>query len=337
MSELKYNCEIVRDLLPLYQDAVCSEPSRKMVEEHLEECEGCRIIAGKLKNTSFEEQLVQEKESVLDAHAKKERKKTFVVGICTAGILLIPVIVCLICNLAIGHALDWFFIVLASLLIVASLTVVPLVVPERRAVWALLSFTVSLILLLFIICLYSHGNWFFLAAVPTVLGLSVVFLPYIICNIPLPGSLSRSKGLLTMLWDTVWLYLVILVCGIYTDATDYYWHVGLLTTTFSILLPWSIFVIIRYTKLHALTKIGLIIWDVGFFTVFTNDVVTWIVENRRTLTIMNATLFGGNDTIDADSRLLTLIVSAVAGALFLGFGIAKQLRNRKAVKRQKLQ
>lgn len=333
MSELKYNCEIVRDLLPLYQDEVCSEPSRKMVEEHLGECESCKIIAGKLKNTSFEEQLAQEKESVLDAHAKKERNKTFIVGICTAGILMIPVIVCLICNLAIGHALDWFFIVLASLMVAASLTVVPLMVPERRGIWTLLSFTVSLILLLLVICLYSHGNWFFMAAVPVVLGLSVVFMPYVICNIPLPGILSRSKGLLTMLWDTVWLYLVIIVCGIHTAASSYYWHVGLLTTTFSILLPWSIFGIVRYTKLHALTKAGLIIWDVGFFTVFTNDVVTWIVENRRTLTILNASLFGGSDTVDADSKLLMLIVSAVAGALLMGFGIAKRRRDRRTEKR----
>jgi hypothetical protein len=35
-------CEIIKDLLPLYFDDVCSEDSRKMVESHLLECEGCR-------------------------------------------------------------------------------------------------------------------------------------------------------------------------------------------------------------------------------------------------------------------------------------------------------
>ena len=32
------NCEIVRDLLPLYADGLCSEESRRAVEEHLKSC-----------------------------------------------------------------------------------------------------------------------------------------------------------------------------------------------------------------------------------------------------------------------------------------------------------
>jgi hypothetical protein len=35
-------CEIIKDLLPLYADRVCSEASRTMVEAHLAECGGCR-------------------------------------------------------------------------------------------------------------------------------------------------------------------------------------------------------------------------------------------------------------------------------------------------------
>ena len=33
---MKYECEVIRDLLPLYADDVCSAGSRKMVEEHLD-------------------------------------------------------------------------------------------------------------------------------------------------------------------------------------------------------------------------------------------------------------------------------------------------------------
>ena len=35
-------CEIIRDLIPLYLDKVCSEDSRKLVEDHLSECSECR-------------------------------------------------------------------------------------------------------------------------------------------------------------------------------------------------------------------------------------------------------------------------------------------------------
>ena len=34
--------EIIRDLLPLYHDGVCSDASRRAVEEHLQECPDCR-------------------------------------------------------------------------------------------------------------------------------------------------------------------------------------------------------------------------------------------------------------------------------------------------------
>lgn len=39
---MKTPCNVIRDLLPLYQDGVCSSESRQLVAEHLEECETCR-------------------------------------------------------------------------------------------------------------------------------------------------------------------------------------------------------------------------------------------------------------------------------------------------------
>lgn len=35
-------CNVIKDLLPLYADDVCSEDSREMVDEHLASCEDCR-------------------------------------------------------------------------------------------------------------------------------------------------------------------------------------------------------------------------------------------------------------------------------------------------------
>lgn len=41
---MKVTCEIVEDLLPLYMDNVCSEQSRRVVEDHLGECVKCRKL-----------------------------------------------------------------------------------------------------------------------------------------------------------------------------------------------------------------------------------------------------------------------------------------------------
>ena len=38
------DCNVIRDLLPLYVDGCCSEESAKLVAEHLEVCESCRTV-----------------------------------------------------------------------------------------------------------------------------------------------------------------------------------------------------------------------------------------------------------------------------------------------------
>ena len=38
----KISCDVIKDLLPLYKDDVCSEKSKDLIEEHLPECEDCR-------------------------------------------------------------------------------------------------------------------------------------------------------------------------------------------------------------------------------------------------------------------------------------------------------
>lgn len=46
----KVSCEIIKDILPLYYDGVCSEDSKRMVEEHLLDCDSCKMELEKLKN-----------------------------------------------------------------------------------------------------------------------------------------------------------------------------------------------------------------------------------------------------------------------------------------------
>ena len=58
---MKYTCEMIQDLLPLYLDDVASSSSRQAVEEHLEECEDCRKIFRRLKDHEAENAIQPEK------------------------------------------------------------------------------------------------------------------------------------------------------------------------------------------------------------------------------------------------------------------------------------
>ena len=50
---MKLDCNVIRDLLPLYADDACSENSRELVEEHLQECESCRDILHRIREMTF--------------------------------------------------------------------------------------------------------------------------------------------------------------------------------------------------------------------------------------------------------------------------------------------
>lgn len=54
---MKNNCNIIKDLLPLYAEDMLSEDSRELVEEHLGGCEDCRAELEKIKDCPQESEI----------------------------------------------------------------------------------------------------------------------------------------------------------------------------------------------------------------------------------------------------------------------------------------
>ena len=197
---MKMECEVIRDLLPLYADEVCSEKSRSLVDEHLAACPECEAILRELKRNDIESGLKDEKDGVIAHQAIRFKRRSAAVGSLIAGLFMIPVLVCLIVNLASGHGLDWFFVVLAALGVTASLTVVPLTVAEDRLLWTFCAFCITLTVLLGVCSLYSGGKWFLPAASASLFGLALIFLPFVVRARPvkrLIGGFSRPMLILS--------------------------------------------------------------------------------------------------------------------------------------------
>lgn len=331
---MKLACGLIQDLLPLYQDEVCSEESRRAVEEHLGECADCRQMAERLRDREVDGMLRKERDSVLERHEKKEREKTYMVGMVSAGVLLVPTVVCLICNLAIGHGLDWFFIVLSSMLVVASLLVVPFVVRRERALATILAFTVSLVLLLLVCCIYTRGRWFFVAAVPTVFGLSVVFAPYVVMRLRLPKPLSQHRGLLTLAWDSLWLYLVIVTCGLFVRGGSDYWRLALSITSYCLLPVWGVFLFARYVRMNRLVKSGLIVMLAGAWTAFGNDGIAMLTglpsDGGSLFTARLSEMWRETDVnvFSSDILLLLLLASLIVGAILILLGVLREKKKK---------
>lgn len=318
---MKLNCNVIRDLLPLYADQICSEESRELVEEHLAECGDCSALLQQIHSMELETHLKVETEDVLRHQASFFKRKSAVVGAVIAGIFMIPILVCLIVNLATGAALDWFFIVLASLITAASLIVVPLVMPENRFLWTLGTFTASLLLLLGVICIYTHGKWFFMVATSVLLGFSVCFLPFAVHAKPFRALLGNQKALTVMVLATLLFGLMMLSIGLYTKSSAF-WKIAPVVSMPILVFVWVLFLLIRYAKLSSLLKAGICTIGVGIFSFFADYFMNSWIGNRIPLPVFRPFVWKVS-TIDGNVKWLLLLGCILAGGVLIASGIAR--------------
>lgn len=334
---MKFDCELIQDLLPLYIDNVCSIKSKEIIEEHISECSKCKELLGELGNQAVIQELSNERNRVIEKHLKKEKKRTTMIGLIAAALLMIPLIVCLICNLAVGHALNWFFIVLASLMVFASITVVPLLVNDRKILWTICSFTISLVALLGTICIYTGGKWFYIAVVPSVAGLVICLMPLFIQYIPLPAGVCNHKALITMIVESLAVFSVIMAAGFYSKYPGY-WEVAIPVTSYCLSIPWAIVLILRYLPISKMFRASIASLVSSLLLAFVKDVVNWSIGEFNGISLASVDFANWNsDTIDGNvgwciftTGVMLTILFAISGCKKLSKkAVQSENRNKK--------
>lgn len=250
------------------------------------------------------------------------KRRSAIAGAVIAGIFMIPILVCLIVNLATGAALDWFFIVLASLLTAASLIVVPLMMPENKLLWTLGTFTASLLLLFGVICIYTHGSWFFVVSFSVLFGFSVCFLPFAVYARPLKTLLGRQKGLTVMTADTLLFVLMMLSIGLTVESSEF-WRIASAVSSPLVGLVWALFLLIRYLRLSGLIKAGICTLIIGVFTFFADYAINGWLEIKIALPVFRPFIWT-IATIDGNVKWLILLGCTFAGLALIFFGMGKK-------------
>ncbi|MBR3507912.1 MAG: zf-HC2 domain-containing protein [Lachnospiraceae bacterium] len=308
---MKYECDVIEDLLPLYQDGACTNATKRAVEEHLAECPKCTELFSKLKDMSIDEVILKEKENVIGSQSKYFKRKSALAGSIVGGIFALPILICLIVNLVTGHGLTWFFIVLAAMMIPTSLFVVPLVASKNRMFLTMTSLTGSIILLLAVCSIYSGGNWFFVAATAVLFGLTVCFAPFIACRRPVKQYLGNRKGLTVMAAYTVTYFLMMICIGWYVKIPGYF----SLMFTISIplvLMTWIMFLIIRYLPANGLVKAGVCIMALSAVSYFGTEAILYLMLKSADATSVQ---------VYGEPSILTMIVGIGIGVIFTGIGL----------------
>lgn len=247
---MKTDCNIIRDLLPLYADDVCSKESRALVDEHLQECPDCLEELVNLRKSEIEDRLGAEREDVIQKQKKQMGRRSAAIGSVLAWIFLIPVVICLFINRLQGGGLSWFFVVVAALAVAASVTVVPLTVQENKLFWTFCAFCASLMILLAVTCIYSGGDWFFVAASASLFGLSVFFLPFVIKAKPLQKYVPERKALTVIAVDVA-LFAIMMECISIRNNSLGFWRTAALI---GIVIGLAVSVVIPELKKRGIIK-----------------------------------------------------------------------------------
>lgn len=129
-----------------------------------------------------------------------------------------------------------------------------------------------------------------------------------------------------MIWDTIWLYAVIVICGLYTGNPGY-WPIALKITTFCLLLPWVLFIVIRYAPIHALIKAGICTLFAGNFCANINLIIAWILKKPMHAVRITDMIFWNDSTINAAVNFITLLITVPVGIALIVCGCIRQHKN----------
>ena len=151
---------------------------------------------------------------------------------------------------------DWFSMAGMSVLFGLSLFILPVVLRQlplpvlegRRLSVYLVVETALLELLLLTGCLYSGGDWFPMAAVGVLFGLSMFIVPVLLWQLPLGAFAARNKLLVWFIVETALLF-VLLAVGQWYSGGHWLWSIGVPVSLVGLALPWGLMAVGRYLPL----------------------------------------------------------------------------------------
>lgn len=266
MTDKKLPCDVVQDLLPLYVDGVCSADSRQLVEAHLTDCADCRAMLADLQESEAEAAFHADAKAVIGAHNKRQSKTALALGLLISVFLTGLMGVMLYVTLK-GWS-DWqtTATVGASLLFLVGLTAVPLLASSKRLTKAIVFSTMALILV--ILCEEAFfgeksGLETLQIITATIFAISLFAFPVVVRQAHLPEPLCHHKLVMTMLWDSLWFVLMMLLLA--ADAPSEMGFVMVATLSL-VAVAWLVALAVRYLRVHWLAKCGIAVALLALWT-----------------------------------------------------------------------
>lgn len=202
------DCEIVKDLLPLYVDGMVSDVSKKSIEDHFEHCKDCTEMYRNM-NFGLEEEKQPSEVGDVKRFLKKTKQMYFLYGL--GGLSFIAILVCMIVDMALNRMMTWSLIAGCAVVFANAFMYALLVCKKNKGYITMLVVSVGTIVLLSTIQIsrYYFMNigtvWIFRYGFPIMLlWLGIIWVP-VLCRC----TLKRN------IWDCMAVFMVMVLIGNY--------------------------------------------------------------------------------------------------------------------------
>ncbi len=210
---------------------------------------------------------IDKQSRVEKVQAKKWRTLSFSWSLFFYISYVIALIPCFICDLAINKGLTWFWIVLSALVLAFTFINLPKFIKKYKLILLPLSMFLSLCLLLGVCCLYTGGNWFWVASLSVLLGVVIIFTPIYFSKYKVFAKIKKFADFISIGIYFVMLNLLLFVIYSFTISNGYSnnnWYFKIaLPVVLTVYLFLNILLAVRFLKINRLLKTSIILFLVS--------------------------------------------------------------------------
>ena len=247
----------------------------------------------------------------------------------------ITILTCFICNLAVSGTLSWFWIVVSALLLSFSFTNLPKIICKHRLLLLPLSMFLSLCLLLGVCCIYSKGDWFWIASLSVLLGLVIIFAPIYIAKYPVFARVRKFNDFISIAIDFVMLNILLIVIYICVSNSNAggNWYIEIaLPITLIVYAILNILLCVRFFKLNKLLKTSIVLLLINLFVyvppmfikINNKSVQSELIDN---VNILQADLSNWNiGVIENNIHVIIFLTILTLAVVFLLAGVIRHIR-----------
>ena len=281
---------------------------------------------------------IDKQSRVEKVQAKKWRTLSFSWSLFFYISYVIALIPCFICDLAINKGLTWFWIVLSALVLAFTFINLPKFIKKYKLFLLPLSMFLSLCLLLGVCCLYTGGNWFWVASLSVLLGVVIIFTPIYFSKYKVFAKIKKFADFISIGIDFVMLNLLLFVIYSFTISNGYSnnnWYFKIaLPVVLTVYLFLNILLAVRFLKINRLLKTSIILFLVSilyFIIPFIKVDNINIQKEINQINVFQANFGNWKSEISLENNIhciifLTIITLSI---IFFITGIIRHLKRKK--------